>query len=389
MLANGLFTFFASLIVVMQRIIIDVLTTSDERKIENIKNILICPQGTRPQQRTQQYDYLYASIDEFTKDINNIIKPLQVEQHAESFDVIDIVDEIVANDIINEQAEPKPLLEQNTADKLTISSFALGKKGEGYIIDMINDIRPLYTVHAVANTGHLADIIVDDEERNIKYVIEVKNKQTITNADITKFDNDVKLAISNNPNWFIVGVFMSLNTNRINTIGCSFKLTHDNKIYMPAPYVNKECLDAMFTIMTSYKIIYNSLHLKATTELPENVIRLLNSLKNEYIDIDATEKKYDDIIERTSENCKTIMELKIALSIKRRFIEQINTICYNSVPLAEDRVRKLEEDKLKTYVNSFTKKTKLNKTTIMQTFPMLQNILGTMTINDIWCKYHE
>ena len=377
----------------MQRIIIDVLTTSNERKIENTKSILICPQNTQPQQGIQQYDYLYASIDEFTKDINNIIKPLQAD---------DIVDEVVASDIVNEQSEPKPLPEMttinnnhdmqpqaNALDKLTISSFALGKKGEGYIIDMINDIRPLYTVHAVANTGHLADIVVDDEERNIKYVIEVKNKQAITNADITKFDNDVKMAISNNPNWFIVGVFMSLNTNRINTIGCSFKLTHDNKIYMPAPYVNKECLDAMFTIMTSYKIIYNSLHLKATTELPENVIRLLNSLKNEYTDIDATEKKYDDIIERTSENCKTIMELKIALSIKRRFIEQINTICYNSIPLAEDRVRKLEEDKLKVYVNSFTKKTKLNKTTIMQTFPMLQNILGTMTINDIWCKYHD
>ena len=376
----------------MQRIIIDVLTTSNERKIENTKSILICPQNTQ-QQGIQQYDYLYASIDEFTKDINNIIKPLQAD---------DIVDEVVASDIVNEQSEPKPLPEMttinnnhdmqpqaNALDKLTISSFALGKKGEGYIIDMINDIRPLYTVHAVANTGHLADIVVDDEERNIKYVIEVKNKQAITNADITKFDNDVKMAISNNPNWFIVGVFMSLNTNRINTIGCSFKLTHDNKIYMPAPYVNKECLDAMFTIMTSYKIIYNSLHLKATTELPENVIRLLNSLKNEYTDIDATEKKYDDIIERTSENCKTIMELKIALSIKRRFIEQINTICYNSIPLAEDRVRKLEEDKLKVYVNSFTKKTKLNKTTIMQTFPMLQNILGTMTINDIWCKYHD
>ena len=145
----------------------------------------------------------------------------------------------------------------------------------------------------------------------------------------------------------------------------------------------------MFTIMTSYKIIYNSLHIKSATELPENVIRLLNSLKNEYTDIEATEKKYDEIIERNSENCKTIMELKIALSIKRRFIEQINAICYNTIPLAEDRVRTLEEDKLRTYINTFKRKAKLNKSTIMQTFPMLQNILGTMTINDIWCKYHD
>ena len=411
-----------------------------------IKTVLICPPSNIQDRQAleKDYNYVYSSVRDFIKDINNIViaalsqqpsQPTQITTLSEPIPYIkqrldtntllqstqefnssatmldelenpnglqhepagecfsQLVSEVVANDEVVEHAikpESQHINQQEaTNDKPTISSFALGKKGEEYITDMINKVRPMYSVHIVASTGHLADIIADDEERNIKYVIEVKNKQTITNADLIKFDSDVKSAISNNPNWFVVGVFMSLNTDKITTIGTSFRLTTDNKIYMPMSYVNKECLDAMFTVMTSYKTIYTSLNMKATTELPENIIRLLDSLKNEYTDIEATEKKYNDIIDRNSENSKTIMELKASLSIKRRFIEQINTICYNTIPLAENRIKNEEENRLRTYINSLKRKSLLNKTNIIQSFPILQNILGSMTKDDIWAKYHD
>ena len=380
-----------------------------------IKTVIICPPSNIQDRQTlaKNYNYVYSSVKDFLKDINNITiaalsqqpsqptqsNTMESEQGVVSDGVETIVSEVVANDEVVEYAIKPPIGQTietisesalaSDVDKPTISSFALGKKGEEYITDMINKVRPMYSVHIVANTGHLADIIADDEERNIKYVIEVKNKQTITNADLTKFDSDVKLATSNNPNWFVVGVFMSLNTDKITTIGTSFRLTTDNKIYMPMSYVNKECLDAMFTVMTSYKTIYTSLNMKATTELPENIIRLLDSLKNEYTDIEATEKKYNDIIDRNSENSKTIMELKASLSIKRRFIEQINTLLYKDIPLAENRIKNEEENRLRTYINSLKRKSLLNKANVLQMFPTIQNILGSMTKDDIWAKYHD
>ena len=354
----------------------------------NIKRILIADNSHEGYK--YNYDYVYYSVDNFINDVEKITDDDTMSPLSD-----DIIEEITADNEENKQTirEPEKITydktNYNNTTKLTISSFALGKQGEEYIANMINDIRPMYSVHIVANTGHLADIHVDDEERNIKYIIEVKNKQSITNNDILKFDDDVKSATTNNPNWFVIGVFISLVANRINGIGCSFKLTTDNKIYMPPSYVNKECFDAMFTIMSSYNIIYKSLNMKTVTELPENIMRLLYSLKTEYNDIETTERKYDEIIERNSDNNKTIMELKASLTIKRYFIEQINLISYNIMPIAENRIAIMEEDRFRKYIKTLTKKTDLNKKYIMELFPSLHSLIGNMTKNDIWNKYHN
>ena len=187
--------------------------------------------------------------------------------------------------------------------------------------------------------------------------------------------------------WFIVGIFMSLNADRIVGIGDSFKITQDNKIYMTPKYITKECLETIFTIMSSYKIVHGVATVKTITELPDNVYKLLNSLRNEYADIESTTKKYNEMIERNNENSKTILELKIALTVKKQFIEQINKICYNTLPIIDNRVEEINEDNLRDYINAITNKKNLRKRDLMAKFPTLQSIIGQMTVQQLWEKY--
>ena len=309
----------------------------------------------------------YTNIANFIDDVPNLLT------------VDEVVDEITVDDEQFEQSIAPP----------TRSSYLLGKTGEQYIVELINSVRPMFETHIVANTGHLADIHVVDRDRHIKYIIEVKNKQKITIADKTKFDNDVKQAIADNVGWFVIGVFVSLVSNDIIGTHNGFVFSTDNKIYMPKQFVNKECFETIFTFMNTYKTINDGLTMKAASDVPESVYKLLDNLKNEYNDINITDSKYDDIIKNSEETANTVRELKSSLVFRKRFINQIITICYKTVPIDEDRMDVLEDDRFRQYINTFSSVSKFRKNEALAKFPNMKTKLAGLSSKQIYNKYKD
>lgn len=269
----------------------------------------------------------------------------------------------------------------------TVSSYALGKIGEKEVIDMINKIRPEFETVQTGVTGHMADIHAIDHNNNIKYIFEIKLKQNLTQNDITKFNKDVDKAIKDNPGFNIIGIFISLNSDKIITIG-EFSIDK-NKIYLSNKYFSEQILDLIFTMTNVYNNIdknINQDNKKVDYVIPNSVYRLIANLRKEYNEIEQEREIYNKMKENNSENIKQIEILINKLFIKQQFIKFIDDEFKDIHKSINDNNKTNEEIAIVKYIQQ-TKQKNISKTYLLNNFPALKTELAAMSLSQIINKY--
>lgn len=111
----------------------------------------------------------------------------------------------IRNNVLTEQLETnlkylKPLLKFHTG-----TNNDKGTLGENFINNTLADMFPDAVLHDTSGKAAAGDIVF--EWRGFKIMIEVKNKQTITQTDLDKFLRDM------DQNDYNAGIFLSFHTN--------------------------------------------------------------------------------------------------------------------------------------------------------------------------------
>jgi len=362
---------------------------------------------------------IVSDITDIQKKINNF---LEIEQKENDFDLIDLslsddfeeeikentktisrdifnVNRINKNEIVNEVIAKKEKTEASVKNdsldakkaeyKQTVSSYALGKIGEQEVYEMLQSVRPSLDISKVATTGHLADILAIDYNRNIKYVIEIKLKQDITRNDINKFEIDLETA-KKDISYEIKGIFLSLNSDRIPMKG-NLSIDRD-KVYLTKQYVTKEVLTIVFDMYEIYcnlSISANKIdNKKITYEIPENVFKLIANLRNEYKEINLERDMLTTVLQNSKTNIVNVESVLVKLQLKQEFIKMINNEFGEITNEVNTDIHTDDESKLKEYINK-TPKYKIAKKYLLNNFPTLANKLGAMSLVDIIKEYRD
>ena len=283
----------------------------------------------------------------------------------------------------NEQVHDK----DNETYKLQYSSYSLGRIGENDVWEIIERIRPEYETTIVSSTGHLADIHSIDYNNNIKYIIEIKLKQQITKEDVNKFDRDLENAKHSETSLKIIGLFISLNSDKIPSIG-SMKIFSD-KIYLTRNYFSENSLDLIFRLIETYSLLIEG-HEKTNVhyEISSNVLELVAKLRAEYVNLTKEMEMYLNMKNNTEQNLLCIQELIGRLVLKEQFIKFINTEFSDILPTINDDLISKQENDMRAYIQSTSKKS-IKKKDLLNRFPALSTKIGSMKINDLINEYKQ
>lgn len=283
----------------------------------------------------------------------------------------------------NEQVHDK----DNETYKLQYSSYSLGRIGENDVLKIIEGIRPEYETKIVSSTGHLADIHSIDYNNNIKYIIEIKLKQQITKEDVNKFDRDLENAKHSETSLKIIGLFISLNSDKIPSIG-SMKIFSD-KIYLTRNYFSENSLDLIFRLIETYSLLIEG-HEKTNVhyEISSNVLELVAKLRAEYVNLTKEMEMYLSMKNNTEQNLLCIQELIGRLVLKEQFIKFINTEFSDILPTINDDLISKQENDMRAYIQSTSKKS-IKKKDLLNRFPALSTKIGSMKINDLINEYKQ
>ena len=283
----------------------------------------------------------------------------------------------------NEQVHDK----DNETYKLQYSSYSLGRIGENDVLKIIEGIRPEYETTIVSSTGHLADIHSIDYNNNIKYIIEIKLKQQITKEDVNKFDRDLENAKHSETSLKIIGLFISLNSDKIPSIG-SMKIFSD-KIYLTRNYFSENSLDLIFRLIETYSLLIEG-HEKTNVhyEISSNVLELVAKLRAEYVNLTKEMEMYLNMKNNTEQNLLCIQELIGRLVLKEQFIKFINTEFSDILPTINDDLISKQENDMRAYIQSTSKKS-IKKKDLLNRFPALSTKIGSMKINDLINEYKQ
>ena len=271
--------------------------------------------------------------------------------------------------------------------KLQYSSYSLGRIGENDVWEIIERIRPEYETTIVSSTGHLADIHSIDYNNNIKYIIEIKLKQQITKEDVNKFDRDLENAKHSETSLKIIGLFISLNSDKIPSIG-SMKIFSD-KIYLTRNYFSENSLHLIFRLIETYSLLIEG-HEKTNVhyEISSNVLELVAKLRAEYVNLTKEMEMYLNMKNNTEQNLLCIQELIGRLVLKEQFIKFINTEFSDILPTINDDLISKQENDMRAYIQSTSKKS-IKKKDLLNRFPALSTKIGSMKINDLINEYKQ
>ena len=275
----------------------------------------------------------------------------------------------------------------NETYKLQYSSYSLGRIGENDVWEIIERIRPEYETTIVSSTGHLADIHSIDYNNNIKYIIEIKLKQQITKEDVNKFDRDLENAKHSETSLKIIGLFISLNSDKIPSIG-SMKIFSD-KIYLTRNYFSENSLNLIFRLIETYSLLIEG-HEKTNVhyEISSNVLELVAKLRAEYVNLTKEMEMYLNMKNNTEQNLLFIQELIGRLVLKEQFIKFINTEFSDILPTINDDLISKQENDMRAYIQSTSKKS-IKKKDLLNRFPALSTKIGSMKINDLINEYKQ
>ena len=293
-----------------------------------------------------------------------------------------------ARDLTQDLGEDEQVHDKdNETYKLQYSSYSLGRIGENDVWEIIERIRPEYETTIVSSTGHLADIHSIDYNNNIKYIIEIKLKQQITKEDVNKFDRDLENAKHSETSLKIIGLFISLNSDKIPSIG-SMKIFSD-KIYLTRNYFSENSLNLIFRLIETYSLLIEG-HEKTNVhyEISSNVLELVAKLRAEYVNLTKEMEMYLNMKNNTEQNLLCIQELIGRLVLKEQFIKFINTEFSDILPTINDDLISKQENDMRAYIQSTSKKS-IKKKDLLNRFPALSTKIGSMKINDLINEYKQ
>ena len=278
-------------------------------------------------------------------------------------------------------------------EKNSMATHNNGKVGEDYVMDIISKIRPTFEINNVASTGHLGDLHVTDNRNKIRYIVEVKNKTTVTYYDVDKFRHDME----GYPYEF--GIFVSLLSDRIPDIGdCAID---SNVIFITKKYVTEESFKLIFDYFTMIHLMRTARGSSAcgastcrTSDdkavmqhyiISPNVYSLFTALKTyqKRIQDETTtlSKVKESLISSATQLDMTLCEQANVKTLINKIFDELSMIHD-----MDSAVIDVQHRELKAYIQS-RKKSQIHKTELLNEFPLLRTELGSLNLEDIIRRY--
>lgn len=295
-----------------------------------------------------------------------LIKFFQTSQSAILTGISEKIDTLI--DKKNDQ-----LAMNNVVDYDQKCAPVIGLIGEEDIVNNLNIDFPNMFVKHVSNISHQCDIHVEDPISNILYMIEVKNKLSITREDIDKFESDIDKSGYKRT----IGLFISLNCEnipgKISPINPFYIDT--NKIYMIG--YNKEILSLIFTIISKFIFSNNEVDVdKDISLLCQRVKAIQETRQKRIIDINSNINSLKTVI-LNEEAMKYELEHELQLLSQCDMFVESNCGNCNVINLATLDEKKALIEYIKLNKNSFTKKILISK------FPLQSAFIKSKTIAEL------
>lgn len=227
-----------------------------------------------------------------------------------------------------------PLNSQFPTVPSTENSYKLGKLGEKGLFEMLKECSDGMIVTHVGTTGHVGDIHVDDEINNIKYVVECKLKKRIDKNDLKKFKDDMHTITEMSEGMYVYGIFVSLNTDVIPTIGVT--KCDKNAVYITQNLVTKDVFKLIFSMVPTYinslctienemnNINNNNERQIVEYQVPLKVRQMLATLQTFNNDLTEELNIINTIRNNAISTTNEVTKLQTKYLIRRNFVLDIN-----------------------------------------------------------------
>lgn len=289
--------------------------------------------------------------------------------------------------------KPVTMKDYEGKPKMMVPKYKLmlnGAYGEEAVIDLISKIRPRFEILKVSGTSHVADIHVTDYDQTppIKYMIEVKNKNNITKEDIQKYEKD----LSEMPNieTRVVGLFLSLETTRIPTVG-EYSISY-NSVLLSKNYVTEECLSIIFDYIPQIYEQHKSStcqeqEQRITYEVPHSIHEMVislnvyhNSISKQMELLETTRK---NILQNASSLNEVILNYECLQKLLKTILDTLD-IPYDSN--SDLNLRDRQKEELTKYIKE-RKPNRIRKQDMLKMFPLLQSELASYSKDEIIKKF--
>ena len=198
-----------------------------------------------------------------------------------------------------------------------------GRCGEMFLENILKQTGPGIVVNSVSTTHHVGDIHVVDKHNSILYVVESKMKKNISKKDIEKFESDVKTVSDNNNDYqHIFGIFVSLDTEHIPSIG---SLTFNDKtVYLTKDFVKVDVFKLLFKAIPTMLSITDCNEQKTVDRLSPEFINVITQLRHYNIEQEAENMILHNIKNSTLAIVQDIANLETKVTVRRMLIKKIS-----------------------------------------------------------------
>ena len=404
-------------------------------KFDNVKCVMIKRKAIEKEpkhesENTSQLHYDFeinndGTMEEFKARINDIVSEIMSNDNNDdenddeimvsipepesevverSFNIHEQDDEQIVNkQIIPEKDEMfvKMMNEKNNAN----TSQHLGVIGEKYVLDLLHQIRPKNETLLVSTMAHVADLHSIDYIHNLFWMIEVKNKSTLTPEDVDKFKRDLARMTQQHANdkLKVIGLFLSLRSTSIPKIGDLF--ISGNEIYLSKSYFSDESLKIVFNFVEQYQELINETKNDSNndfehggsnerrTVLNGETLELFALLNTEYQHLARDLELYDSMRSNCSTNLQHIEELTISARMKQRLIYCLNRQISNSDDVIDKSTEDIQYNSFIEFVKTQKQKSNIQKRIIVQRFPALITSINRIGWeeyrNQVWQLTHK
>lgn len=281
----------------------------------------------------------------------------------------------------NKPQVPSNELNTKSSFPLTYSSYALGKMGECEIYEMFRRTFPKFETTLTNDVSHAGDIQVHDPISKITYLVEVKNKKTLTANDITKFEDDITRLKSTSTK--VVGIFLSLNSPIPKYGEMAVDLGH---VYLSQHYVTPECIELaidMFSKIVGDRIEGGSGQ-AVQYEIPKNVYTLVGQLQLQYHSLQRDKEDCELQIDQNGKSTQRMIAMLARIQLKLEFISFLNKEFKDVTGHQEVSMIEIEETKLRNYLAMHSNPRKKD---LIEMFPMLATRLQALTLTNIKLQF--
>ena len=364
----------------------------DKIPVKNIPSNVVSKEQTPAKQpeNTIIKDASKVQTSEITKNI-----PKEQTSTPSISDIESLITSTIAKQFQSLNIQPQNIMQQQINQRSsiynsTISSTHKGYVGEESIVELFKTIYPKFEIIRVSATGHLADIHVIDHKYKIKFIVEVKLKENITKEDVVKYYKDVESIKENEDNYYIIGLFLSINSDTIISVG-QYKVSFDH-VFLTREFINENTMRLLIdTIRLHVHNMTQPNNIPQQTQkveyiIPQMVTNLLFNLKRQIVQCRNDRDIYDNIKNNANQIITNLYELYNSLNIREDIIQMINSELKDVNSSVDDTIKNKEKDAFREYIRTHPK-TKIKKADLLKQFPGMQTEIGSMKLDDLIAKY--